>query len=218
MSDNYVIEVRPKSAGVTVQAGIVVRDGEGFRFFAASHTFDALEGQVFKSPRAAERAARHRVDAKFRGPAQVVQFIVLAALFGAWLFIGGARAQSLPIVVPPGTALVVADQNEELQTLMAASGEQSRLAAKVSYANFLGGPSILEAFRAHALDLAQVGDAPPIQAQAAGEILPIVAARVSTQPDYKFAIRPRQAHFLWRRHRAPAVSAGRAQSRVPDAQ
>jgi hypothetical protein len=62
MSDNYIIEVRPKSAGVTVQAGIVVRDGQGFRFFAASRAFDSLEGQIFKSPRAAEHAASHRAD------------------------------------------------------------------------------------------------------------------------------------------------------------
>jgi hypothetical protein len=65
MSDNYVIEVRPKSAGITVQAGIVVRDGQGFRFFAASRAFDSLEGHIFKSPRAAEHAALHRIDMKF---------------------------------------------------------------------------------------------------------------------------------------------------------
>jgi hypothetical protein len=68
MSDNYVIEVRPKSAGITIQAGIVVRDGQGFRFFAASRAFDSLEGQIFKSPRAAEHAALHRVDVKFNTP------------------------------------------------------------------------------------------------------------------------------------------------------
>jgi hypothetical protein len=61
MFDNYIIEIRPKSAGVTVQAGMVVRDGRGFRFFAATHAFDALEGQCFKSPRAAEDAALRRV-------------------------------------------------------------------------------------------------------------------------------------------------------------
>ena len=61
MSDNYIIEIRPKSIGVTVQAGIVVRDGHAFRFFAATHIFDALEGQLFKSPKAAEHAALRRV-------------------------------------------------------------------------------------------------------------------------------------------------------------
>jgi len=62
MSDNYVIEIRPQAAGVTVQAGIVVRDGRGFRFFAATHAFNPLEGCLFKSPRAAERAALRHVN------------------------------------------------------------------------------------------------------------------------------------------------------------
>jgi hypothetical protein len=57
MSDNYIIEIRPKSAGVTLQAGIVVRDGGGFRFFAATHVFNSLDGELFKTPRAAEHAA-----------------------------------------------------------------------------------------------------------------------------------------------------------------
>ena len=60
MSDNYIIEIRPKAAGITVQAGIVVRDGRGFRFFAATHAFNPLEGYLFKNPREAEKAAlRH---------------------------------------------------------------------------------------------------------------------------------------------------------------
>jgi hypothetical protein len=61
MSDNYIIEIRPRSAGITVQAGIVIRDGHGFRFFAASHAFDSLDGQFFKNPKAAEQAAIRRV-------------------------------------------------------------------------------------------------------------------------------------------------------------
>jgi hypothetical protein len=61
MSDNYIIEIRPKSVGITVQAGLVVRDGRGFRFFAATDTFNSLEGKLFKNPQAAERAARCRV-------------------------------------------------------------------------------------------------------------------------------------------------------------
>jgi hypothetical protein len=58
-SDNYIIEITPRAAA-TVQAGIVVRDGRGFRFFAATHAFNPLEGHLFKNPREAERAAlRH---------------------------------------------------------------------------------------------------------------------------------------------------------------
>jgi hypothetical protein len=52
MSDCYVIEVSSETAG------IVVRDARGYRFFAASHRFNRLEGQIFRNAREAERAAR----------------------------------------------------------------------------------------------------------------------------------------------------------------
>lgn len=61
MSDNYVIEIRAKSAGITVQAGLVVRDGHLYRFFAATDAFNSLDGRLFKSPKAAEHAALRRV-------------------------------------------------------------------------------------------------------------------------------------------------------------
>jgi len=51
MSDNFIIEVSSQAAG------IVVRDRGGFRFFAASHRFNALEGRLFRNAREAERAA-----------------------------------------------------------------------------------------------------------------------------------------------------------------
>ena len=52
MSDSYIIEVG------SWPAGIVVRDPQGFRFFAASNRFNRLEGRVFRNAREAERAAR----------------------------------------------------------------------------------------------------------------------------------------------------------------
>lgn len=55
MSDCYVIEVSSQTAG------IVVRDTSGYRFFAASPRFQALEGQIFRNAREAERAARRLV-------------------------------------------------------------------------------------------------------------------------------------------------------------
>ena len=56
MSDTYIIEVGSKSAG------IVVRDTGGYRFFAASHKFNRLEGQLFRNAREAERAARRLAE------------------------------------------------------------------------------------------------------------------------------------------------------------
>ena len=51
MSDTYIIEVGSETAG------IVVRNPEGYRFFAATRRFNALEGQLFCNAREAERAA-----------------------------------------------------------------------------------------------------------------------------------------------------------------
>jgi len=56
MSDSYIIEVSSQAAG------IVVRDRSGFRFFAASERLQGLEGQVFRTARAAERAASRFVE------------------------------------------------------------------------------------------------------------------------------------------------------------
>jgi hypothetical protein len=61
MFDNYIIEIRSSEEGITVQAGLVVRDGRWFRFFSATSAFDRLEGQLFDNPRAAQRAALRQV-------------------------------------------------------------------------------------------------------------------------------------------------------------
>ena len=52
MSDSYIIEVSSQAVG------IVVRNPDGYRFFAASHRFNPMEGQLFRNAREAERAAR----------------------------------------------------------------------------------------------------------------------------------------------------------------
>jgi hypothetical protein len=51
MSDIFIIEVGSQAAC------IVVRNPEGYRFFAASHRFNPMEGQLFCNAREAERAA-----------------------------------------------------------------------------------------------------------------------------------------------------------------
>jgi sulfonate transport system substrate-binding protein len=138
---------------------------------------------------------------------------------GAGLVLGPcaarAAADALPSIVPPGTTLIVGDQNEVTQALLIASGEQARLGARVSYANFLGGPAILEAFHGGALDLAMVGSAPPAQAQAAGEHILIVAGARFTQPDYKFAFRPGLAISRLEDFRGKRITYGKGTGRQP---
>ena len=60
MSDTYIIEVSSQPAG------IVVRDPHGYRFFAATHRFNRLEGQLFRNAREAERAAIPVASGDFR--------------------------------------------------------------------------------------------------------------------------------------------------------
>jgi hypothetical protein len=68
MFDSYVIETRKGAAG------IVVRYGRGFRFFAATRDFGSLEGKLFGTPKEAEAAAVRHVDGakpRVRTPRQV---------------------------------------------------------------------------------------------------------------------------------------------------
>ena len=51
MSHSNIIEVGSDNGGNRV------RNPEGYRFFAATHRFNALEGQLFRNAREAERAA-----------------------------------------------------------------------------------------------------------------------------------------------------------------
>jgi hypothetical protein len=53
-------------------AGIVVRQPDGYRFFAADAQFNLLDGSVFKSPRAAQKAAdlMHKAAARDHRAAQ----------------------------------------------------------------------------------------------------------------------------------------------------
>ncbi|MGW4368430.1 ABC transporter substrate-binding protein [Nocardia takedensis] len=96
----------------------------------------------------------------------------------------------LPTEVPQGTTLIVADQQERLQSALRLSGELDKLPFKVEFANFIGGPAILEAFRAGAADVAPVGDVPPIHALAAKQDVPIVAAYQTAPEAMKLAVAP----------------------------
>jgi sulfonate transport system substrate-binding protein len=103
---------------------------------------------------------------------------------------GLAPDAPLPAQVPPGTKLVIADQAEQQQVALKASGELDKLPFTVEFANFTGGPAILEAFRAGAADAAQVGDTPPIQALVAGADVPIIAARQTDPSSTRLAVTP----------------------------
>ncbi|RBO89332.1 ABC transporter substrate-binding protein [Nocardia puris] len=127
---------------------------------------------------------------------------LLAVATAATLGLTGCAKDDAPVAasdapltstVPAGTELVIADQSERLQQALRASGELDKLPFEVEFANFVGGPAILEAFRAGAADVAPVGDVPPIHALAAGQDVPIIAAYRTATNALKLAVAPGQS-------------------------
>jgi sulfonate transport system substrate-binding protein len=114
------------------------------------------------------------------------------AAFAGVLATSIARADEaeLPAKVPSGVKLVIADEANNVKTLMKLSGEQDKLAANVAYANFTSGPLRQEAIKAGAAQVGAVGDVPPILAQYANTGFKIVGAikasgtssRITTAP------------------------------------
>lgn len=109
----------------------------------------------------------------------------LAALAASLVLAAGAQAQPAP-----ETKLVVADQSELIRNLLEASGERETIGFDLELPNFAGGPAILEAMRAGALDVAYVGDTPPIQARASGTTLPILMSVLREVSEYHLVVRP----------------------------
>jgi len=61
----------------------------------------------------------------------------------------------VPVTAPPmptGVTLRVGDQPDYLKTLLSLSGEDQHLPYTLTYGSFVGGPPMLQAFQADALD------------------------------------------------------------------
>lgn len=82
----------------------------------------------------------------------------------------------LPTEIPEGTTLVVADQQNRLSVALEASGELEKLPFAVEFGAFQGAPSVLEAFRADAIDIGYAGDIMEVQALAAGDDVKVIGA------------------------------------------
>ncbi len=71
MSEVYVIETG-RRFGERIEAGLVKRERGGFRFFAASALFAAIENKLFRRPSEAERAAERLLHDVRTGAVQSV--------------------------------------------------------------------------------------------------------------------------------------------------
>lgn len=103
-------------------------------------------------------------------------------------------AASAPILaaVPPGTTLTVGDPIT--QQALELTGTAARLPFRIVWANISGGPLTTAAFRAHALDLGEAADIPPIFATWTGEPVRIVAVQFRSDaldhPVYVLGVAP----------------------------
>lgn len=91
--------------------------------------------------------------------------------------------------VPPGTSLSVAVHQTEVQ--LKTTGEVARLPFTVtSWPVVQAGPDVIQAFRAHAVDIATNAGIPPIQAHGTGLDAKIVAVQWKQKPQYLLATAP----------------------------
>lgn len=122
----------------------------------------------------------------------------------------------LPTTVPPGTTLIAGGPT--LLPMFKLSGELARLPFKVEFTTFSGGPAVLDAFRANALDVGSGNDIPAIHETWLGFNIRIIAVAVRRNAPHPalFGIAPGSAirTFADFRGKKIAYSAGQAQGSI----
>lgn len=101
-----------------------------------------------------------------------------------------AAGDPLPTDIPAGTVLRVGDQLDYLQIVLGLAGEDQDLPYTVEYSAFIGGPPMLQAFQAGAIDTGFVGSTPLIFAQAGQQELLAVAGWASNGGGYDLVTAP----------------------------
>jgi len=101
-----------------------------------------------------------------------------------------AKSVKLPDSIPAGTTLRIGDQLDYLKTVLNLAGEDKDFGYTVDYSAFIGGPSMLQAFQANALDSGFVGSTPLIFAQAGGQKITAVAGWASEHGAYGLITAP----------------------------
>lgn len=97
---------------------------------------------------------------------------------------------TVPTSIPPGVTLRLGDQLDYFKNVLALSGQDKDLPYTIDYANFLGGPAMLQAFQAGEIDLGFVANTPLIFAQAAGQRIYGVAGWALGRSPYSLVAAP----------------------------
>ncbi len=136
-----------------------------------------------------------------RSPVLDRRLFLSAALGSAALTACGAKAKAagpalassdpLPKKVPSGTKLNISSPLGSTKLGLQLSGLLGQIKFSVpQWPNLNAGPDVINAFRAHSLDLASNAGIPPIQAHFQGSKAHIVAVSLTRKPSYVFATKP----------------------------
>ncbi len=101
-----------------------------------------------------------------------------------------ATPATLSTSIPAGTVLRVGDQLDALKNLLHEGGQDTNFPYKVEYSAFVGGPPMLQAFQANAIDTGFIGSTPLIFAQAAHQNLVAVAGWANPGSAYQLVVAP----------------------------
>lgn len=97
----------------------------------------------------------------------------------------------MPSAVPSGTSLSIASYTGMQQLQLQLAGLLGKIPFTVSsWPNIAAGPDVINAFRAHSLELGNNAGIPPIQSHYQGLDARIVAVDLTRKPSYIFATRP----------------------------
>jgi sulfonate transport system substrate-binding protein len=101
-----------------------------------------------------------------------------------------AAQVSAPATVPAGTTLRVGDQLDYLKNILHVAGQDQGFPYKVAYSAFIGGPPMLQAFQAGAVDAGFIGSTPLIFAQAGKQDIVAVAGWATPNGPYRLLSSP----------------------------
>ncbi|HEY3842559.1 MAG TPA: ABC transporter substrate-binding protein [Acidimicrobiales bacterium] len=134
------------------------------------------------------------------GRAALGALVVGVAVAAAPMVSGASphRVTVVPAKVPAGTTLRVGDQLGVLESPLAAAGQNKAYPYAVSYSNFVGGPPMLQAFQAGAIDVGWVADTPLIYAQAAHQGVVAVAAYATRNASYQLVTAAGSSITSWK--------------------
>src|SRR5438105_4810509 len=128
-----------------------------------------------------ERDPMSRITARRARALAPVRTPTLVGVAAAIMLAGACSSSTSPAITTAGTSsgvvINLGDQQQDLKTLLTASGALTGVSYKVNFLEFDSGPLVDAGFAAHRIDVGFMGDLPASLAARSG--LPVVAVAVT---------------------------------------